>query len=97
MDTRRNEVRTARPSLHATYIDLDNSYEEGLKRQRKQLPPVGAVCLVCNQYHDVLTHAHAQQHGYENKGEMFKAGKVKFMNPSEERRYQRLYGGEEEH
>ena len=95
MDTRRNEVRTARPSLHATYADLDKAYEDGLRRQRKQLPICGATCLICNQYHEVFTHTHAQKHGYESKGAMFKDGKVKFMNPTEEKRYQKLYGREE--
>ena len=95
MDTRRNEVRTARPSLHATYADLDKAYEEGLRRQRKQLPICGATCLICNQYHEVFTHAHAQKHGYKSKGAMFKDGKVKFMNPTEQKRYQKLYGREE--
>ena len=94
MDTRRNEVRTARTSLHATYADLDKAYEEGLKRQRRQLPICGATCLICTQQFGVFTHAHAQKHGYESKGAMYQDGKVKFMNPSEEAHYRKLYGGE---
>ena len=34
-------------------------------------------CLVCGELLEILTHAHAEKHGYKNKQEFVKAGKIR--------------------
>ena len=37
------------------------------------------ICLLCGDSLQMLTHAHAEKHGYKDKYTMAKAGKVKFI------------------
>ena len=39
-------------------------------------------CLVCGELLEILTHAHAEKHGYKNKQELLKAGKIKYIQAS---------------
>lgn len=36
-------------------------------------------CLICGQILDILTHVHAEKHGYSCKQDLIKAGKVMFL------------------
>ncbi len=37
-------------------------------------------CLICGNLLGVLTHCHAEKHGYKNKQEMINDGKVEFLH-----------------
>lgn len=41
----------------------------------------GCICLVCNEYRDDMTNSHASLHGFRNKDDMFKRGKVRYLSP----------------
>jgi len=37
-------------------------------------------CLICGKMLGMLTHCHAEKHGYKDKYAIIKAGKVRFLN-----------------
>lgn len=48
----------------------------------KSLVWVPGRCLICGACYDVLTHVHAQKHGYETREDMIKAGMVEPIEQS---------------
>ncbi|MBU2703903.1 hypothetical protein Ga0466249_005053 [Sporomusaceae bacterium BoRhaA] len=37
-------------------------------------------CLICGKFLGLLTHCHAEKHGYKNKQEMIDDGKIEFLH-----------------
>ena len=42
----------------------------------KNLAWIPGRCLICGECYDMLTHVHAQKHGYETREDMIKDGKT---------------------
>lgn len=49
-----------------------------LPRPKKKTRWMAGHCEICGEYMSVITHYHAQLHGYEDADAFIKAGKVRF-------------------
>lgn len=59
--------------------DIHNSKKfNKLKSKYKNKENQPCICLLCGYELNILTHVHAEKHGYKNKYEMMEAGVLKW-------------------